>query len=330
MCAGVAVLNSKGHLLVGERLKIPGAWQCPQGGVDEGEELLQAAIREAYEEVGLQAGVHMATVEVMSEDAAVRYEAGGWLRDAGFVGQQLHWVLFRCAHARGDSDASAMLNLSGLGGEAPEFSQVRWAPIDEVVAGIWPAKQPLYLALKEWADNHQDRYLAACAAADLSGRWLRDSSLGTNVAAAAMARRHTRDEAEAFAAAPCAVEWQRAAPQPSGEWSGGYRVTAFQEDGETPLKEIVYSPGDTAGTSGGLRRAFWLPEPDAPGGLAHVTLSESALGHEETWRFLREDGRQMVQRRFFTPPGADMVRSEEVFTRVGDAGAAAEAAAALA
>ncbi len=188
MCAGAAILNSAGHLLVGERLKIAGAWNCPQGGVDEGESVLDAAAREAYEEVGLRAGVEICTVAEMPEDKAVRYEAGGWLKKEGFAGQQLHWVLFRCAHADGDADPTAMVDLTGLGGEDAEFGAVQWAPIDNVLAGMWPAKRAPYEALRDWARVQHEAYKAACAAIDLSGRWARDSSAGSNFAGALIAR----------------------------------------------------------------------------------------------------------------------------------------------
>eukprot|EP00428_Durinskia_dybowskii_P051067 CAMPEP_0170321240 /NCGR_PEP_ID=MMETSP0116_2-20130129/61376_1 /TAXON_ID=400756 /ORGANISM="Durinskia baltica, Strain CSIRO CS-38" /LENGTH=119 /DNA_ID=CAMNT_0010574055 /DNA_START=6 /DNA_END=362 /DNA_ORIENTATION=- len=69
LCAGVAVLNSKNQILVGERHGKPDQWQCPQGGVDDEwtdtsnaghplttkpkETIVQAAIRELHEETGL-------------------------------------------------------------------------------------------------------------------------------------------------------------------------------------------------------------------------------------------------------------------------------------
>ena len=45
--------NSKGKVLVGERLGKDGAWQFPQGGVDDGETALEALYRELEEEVGI-------------------------------------------------------------------------------------------------------------------------------------------------------------------------------------------------------------------------------------------------------------------------------------
>jgi putative (di)nucleoside polyphosphate hydrolase len=47
------IINGNGSLLICERYNIPGAWQFPQGGVDEGESLERALIREVREEVGL-------------------------------------------------------------------------------------------------------------------------------------------------------------------------------------------------------------------------------------------------------------------------------------
>ena len=64
----VVILNSRNEILVGERnpkdvnidiistpetLSTPGYWQIPQGGIDQGENLLIAAYREAKEETGL-------------------------------------------------------------------------------------------------------------------------------------------------------------------------------------------------------------------------------------------------------------------------------------
>ncbi|MFW7380165.1 MAG: RNA pyrophosphohydrolase [Oligoflexus sp.] len=51
-CVVAAIVRSDGHLLVGERSNQPGAWQLPQGGIDEGESPEQAVLRELREEIG--------------------------------------------------------------------------------------------------------------------------------------------------------------------------------------------------------------------------------------------------------------------------------------
>ncbi|HWU94677.1 MAG TPA: NUDIX domain-containing protein, partial [Sphingomonas sp.] len=45
-CAGVMLLNRDGHVFVGQRLdSVLEAWQMPQGGIDPGEDALEAAWR---------------------------------------------------------------------------------------------------------------------------------------------------------------------------------------------------------------------------------------------------------------------------------------------
>jgi putative (di)nucleoside polyphosphate hydrolase len=46
--------NREGKILICERIQIPGAWQFPQGGVDEGETAEQALTRELWEEIGIE------------------------------------------------------------------------------------------------------------------------------------------------------------------------------------------------------------------------------------------------------------------------------------
>ena len=48
------MVKPEGQLLICERWTVPGAWQFPQGGVDDGETLEQALFREVQEEIGLQ------------------------------------------------------------------------------------------------------------------------------------------------------------------------------------------------------------------------------------------------------------------------------------
>jgi putative (di)nucleoside polyphosphate hydrolase len=48
--------NRDGKILICERASIRGAWQFPQGGVDEGETPEQALVRELWEEISLDPG----------------------------------------------------------------------------------------------------------------------------------------------------------------------------------------------------------------------------------------------------------------------------------
>ncbi len=45
--------NGAGKILLGERVDRSGAWQFPQGGVDDGETLSQALARELREEISV-------------------------------------------------------------------------------------------------------------------------------------------------------------------------------------------------------------------------------------------------------------------------------------
>ena len=49
----ILLVREDGRLLICERIKVKGAWQFPQGGVDEGETLEEALKREVEEEIGL-------------------------------------------------------------------------------------------------------------------------------------------------------------------------------------------------------------------------------------------------------------------------------------
>lgn len=48
------MVNGDGNLLICERLNTPGAWQFPQGGVDDGEDMREGLFREVREEIGLK------------------------------------------------------------------------------------------------------------------------------------------------------------------------------------------------------------------------------------------------------------------------------------
>jgi putative (di)nucleoside polyphosphate hydrolase len=88
------IVNSVGNLLICERWMIPGAWQFPQGGVDDDETLEQALFREVREEVGLEPKHY----EVIERRDGYRYlypqhARGKKLRKHGSHGQEQSYFL---------------------------------------------------------------------------------------------------------------------------------------------------------------------------------------------------------------------------------------------
>ncbi|MEO0393895.1 MAG: RNA pyrophosphohydrolase [Pseudomonadota bacterium] len=137
-CVGVVLQNDQGLIFIGERTDAPGAWQMPQGGIDKGESVPAAALRELGEEIGTQ----KAEIERLTTDwhyydfpADIREKAskGKWL------GQRQHWALARFTGTDQDIDLTA--------DDHQEFSQWRWATPDDVIALIVGFKRPVYEAV---------------------------------------------------------------------------------------------------------------------------------------------------------------------------------------
>ena len=104
---GIIVFNRAGQVLAGERIQTGGALQFPQGGLDAGETPLEGALRELYEETGLQlAGPPVA-------------ELGEWLRYdfppdvpaklQKYQGQEQKWFFFFW-----DGDPAALNDISAV------------------------------------------------------------------------------------------------------------------------------------------------------------------------------------------------------------------------
>ena len=333
LCVGAAVLNSQNELLVGERLGVPGAWQAPQGGVDDAhsgkpkETIAQAAVRELYEEMGLVEGRDVLLIDQDTEEYRIRYSTGGsdnWLTKAGFAGQELHWVLFRCIDARGDKDASFMVDLSGNGGEDAEFSQAKWQDLTSVIDNIWEKKRGPYEALQKIVKdcNIENDWKEKSCGLDFTGKWSRDNSLCTYVPESLMKRGLSESEAETEAQNPYIQSWSR-----DGDTSLTWNVKTYKIDGETVRRDLDYSPGEWTESYKGKatlfgdsdvevklkRRTMYVAEPEAyPERIAHVTITNGPKGVEESRRYFNEKGHFVLRRTLWKPddPNKGIVSTE--------------------
>lgn len=139
---GLMIVNQLGMVWIGERAnaeKFGYKFQMPQGGIDKGETVIEAAFRELWEETGLQS--HQ--VELIKESAVWhQYDFFEPLQyhDGLYHGQKQKWVLFRFKGE--DADFNLKTNPDEI-----EFVRFFWAPVDEIADMVVPFKKEVYKAV---------------------------------------------------------------------------------------------------------------------------------------------------------------------------------------
>lgn len=141
-CVGVMLVNDAGQAFVGRRIDNQEGdwWQMPQGGVDEGEELEAAVLRELWEETGVTRA-HATIVARMPGEQLYDLPDTlmGRLWDGKYRGQRQSWFLARFAGADRDIDLAAH--------QPPEFCAWRWVDPELLPTLIVPFKQDVYRAV---------------------------------------------------------------------------------------------------------------------------------------------------------------------------------------
>jgi putative (di)nucleoside polyphosphate hydrolase len=131
-CVVAVLTKDYKEFLVGERQNIPGAWQFPQGGIEDGESPEVAVIRELGEETGTSdAVIERVSAEWISYDFPDSFTHSITQK---FKGQRQKWFLLKLANG-----AKPDLDLSD-----GEFRGIDWRPLKVIIADVVDWKQECY------------------------------------------------------------------------------------------------------------------------------------------------------------------------------------------
>jgi len=141
---GICLINPDGLIFAGERIDTPGAWQMPQGGIDEDEDVEDTLYRELYEETGIRsAELFRLAIEPMRYDLPPDLQQRLW--GGKYRGQEQIWA------AMAFTGEEAEVNLHAH--EPAEFAQWKWMKAHQLMQLIVPFKRPLYqLILKDFGE----------------------------------------------------------------------------------------------------------------------------------------------------------------------------------
>ena len=141
-CVGIMLVNSEGKAFVGKRIdnKEGDWWQMPQGGVDPGEDLDKAMLRELGEEIGVRRK-HVAIVARLPEDLYYDLppELQGKLWKGQYKGQRQSWFLARFK----GTEADIVLDRH----HDPEFCEWKWVDPELLPELIVPFKREVYATI---------------------------------------------------------------------------------------------------------------------------------------------------------------------------------------
>ena len=144
-CVGVALVNAEGHAFIGHRRRKRAtdvldarSWQMPQGGIDAGEQPVEAARRELWEETSVRSIELIAELPRwlsydLPEDALKRW--GGRYR-----GQTQKWFLFRFTGKDNEIDVRRPAD----GAHDAEFDAWRWERLERLPELVVPFKREVY------------------------------------------------------------------------------------------------------------------------------------------------------------------------------------------
>jgi putative (di)nucleoside polyphosphate hydrolase len=133
------LVNTAGHVFVGKRIDNHEGdwWQMPQGGVDPGEDLMEAALRELREETGIKRK-HLEAVTHLADEIYydLPEDLQGKLWGGKYLGQRQTWFLVRFSGEDRHVDLNAHKH--------PEFCAFKWVDAHLLPDLIVPFKRTVY------------------------------------------------------------------------------------------------------------------------------------------------------------------------------------------
>ena len=137
---GAVLFSPTGLVFVGRRAGFPDSWQLPQGGIDEGENIRLALLRELKEEIGtdkaeiLAEHPHWLTYDLPPELLGVAWKGK-------YRGQRQKWFALRFTGT--DADISLYADAH------PEFEDWRWVELAALPDLAVSFKRDIYSKLAE-------------------------------------------------------------------------------------------------------------------------------------------------------------------------------------
>jgi len=137
---GMMLLNRSGLVFVGKRIdQRAEGWQLPQGGIDEGESVVDAGFREMEEEIGTRNAVLLRELDAWLSYDLPPHLLGVALRGR-YRGQRQRWLALRFLGE--DSD----ININTA---EPEFARWKWIELETLPRIVVPFKRNIYATVIE-------------------------------------------------------------------------------------------------------------------------------------------------------------------------------------
>ena len=139
-CVGMMIINDEKKILVGRRIDHPsGFWQMPQGGIDEGENFYQAALRELEEETSIKNVKLIKEIEKFTTYHLPNHLLG-IIWKGRYKGQKQKWFIVKF---NGDEKE---ININT---KSPEFLDWKWVNIENLTDQVVKFKLQVYKKIKE-------------------------------------------------------------------------------------------------------------------------------------------------------------------------------------